>query len=144
MIYLQARTLQLSRFLTKTKVHAILRSVNSDMQLSEAIKSFCVGHMYPSKLKQVLKNEHPTVNIVKVQAGMILMNQGITIKCITDYYENPTGSNYKTNNLIARCRRIREDYNVLCSDLDCRLCHLQCLEAVENHELKRKQKKRRR
>lgn len=123
-----------------------VRDVKGLMQLSEVIKKFCVGHMYPSKLKQVLMGEHPTVRIRKVQNGTILMSQGITVKCIIEYYENPIGKKIKKNmkNIIERCRTIRKDFDLLysCSDLDCQACHLACLNAVEDNRLQRKKQKR--
>ena len=90
--------------------------------------------------------EHPTIRILNVQNGTILMSQGITVKCITEYYENPIGRNIKKSmkNVIERCRLVRKDFDLFytCSDLNCQACHLACLNAIENNELRRKKQKR--
>lgn len=118
------------------------------IQLVEAYRSSFVGRMFPEKLLQILRGEHPTISVENVKNGVIMFSDGQVLKCTGDYYE-PTGNVTipKCSNLLYRCRQIRKIFGLDdVGDINCTSCHIRCISLERSHEIKRKrgQKSKRR
>jgi len=73
--------------------------------------------------------------------GVMILSDNKVINCVENYYELPEGRKIKggKGNQYLRCRQIRNAYNLdTVSNLDCIRCHIACLKAEKDGEMKRK------
>ena len=111
------------------------------MQLLELYKRGFVGQMFPSRLRKILRGEHPTVYVRSTVNGVIIFSDGKVLKCVDNYYTLPGSRLTKSNtSQYLKCNKIRKAFGL--SDYvaanDCVRCHLACYQAENDGEIKRK------
>lgn len=108
------------------------------MLLHEAYERCFVGSMLPDNLLKVLKGES-SVSVKSVKNGLILLSNGQVLKCVREYYKRPgtTAKPKKFINPVLSCRAVRRDLRLqeVVDDLQCRFCHISCINLEESHEL---------
>ena len=113
------------------------------MKLIDAYRRNFVGRVTPRQLKSILLGEHSSVFVRKILNGTIMCSNGVVLSCVHDYYTS-TGDNKKpmlrsVKNPYLKCRKVRDYFDLPdIQDIDCRFCHLRCLELEKNGFLKRK------
>lgn len=130
--------------MTNPDLDFTIKEVNKRVQLLEAYKRNFVGRVTPRQLQSILRGEHSSVFIRKVLNGTIMCSNGVILTCVHDYY-TPMERSKKpilrsAKNPYLKCRKIKEYFSINddVPDLDCRFCHLTCLELEKTGALKRK------
>ena len=120
--------------------------MKDSVQLLEAYKRNFIGRVTPRQLQSILRNEHSSVHVRKVLNGTVMCSNGVILTCVHDYY-TPVSSNAKP---VLRLRNVKNPYLKCCKVrkyfgidtdvmvLDCRFCHLTCLELEKSGVLKKK------
>lgn len=118
--------------------------MKNSVQLLEAYKRNFIGRVTPRQLQSILRNEHSSVHVRKVLNGTVMCSNGVILTCVHDYYI-PVSSNTKpvlrsVKNPYLKCRKVRDYFGIDVDvvDLDCRFCHLACLELEKSGVLKKK------
>lgn len=108
------------------------------MDLITLMLSRRIGNLEERDWEKVLAGTHESLNIKKSGQGMLMLNNNVIIKCVIDYYRQPSDPNKKIkhSNAALKCHYVQENLNIVGLDAyQCELCHLRCLNRKKTHDL---------
>ncbi len=103
------------------------------MNLVDMLNREAISKINKVDLLIILEGENPNIKVKSASNGAIVLDNGVIIKCVKEYYHNDKKISSSTG-----CYNIQNELNLEYVQInDCRGCHIECLKRNNRGLLKR-------